>query len=57
MTVKWRSSVSAVVVKWHSNVSQVADEWPWPLSGIRLAVEWLNMYREGAEISVAPHWP
>ena len=50
MTVKWRSSVSAVVVKWQSSVSQVADEWPWPLSGIRLAVEWLNMDSGGAEI-------
>ena len=50
MTVKWRSSVSAVVVKWQSSVSQVADELPWPLSGIRLAVEWLNVDSGGAEI-------
>ena len=50
MTVKWRSSVSAVVVKWQSNVSRVADEWPWPLSGIRLAVEWLTVDSGGAEI-------
>ena len=50
MSVKWRSSVSAVEVKWHSSVSKVADEWPWPLSGIRLAVEWLNVASGGADI-------
>jgi len=50
VSVKWRSSVSAVLVKWQSSVSQVADEWPWPLSGIRLVAEWLNMESGGAEI-------
>ena len=44
-----------MVVKWQSSASQVADEWP--LSGITMAVKWLEVGGGGAEIRVALHWP